>query len=613
MDEPSQYALKKRTIRKNRQRTRQRREKGERDENQFRGPAKEYLKLELLQLLLRHQIKAVQEIWKVSSEIEVIARDVWLLVLSLYPLPEPPKPPEPEQTQPDPFLATSNSRGSPLPGSTSFPINLQYSQSTRSHPGSALRKGHLPRSNTLPDIQSMAKKFDDQLHLNKSTGDGRLNPHGNSDKGTADTGSDDDSTEDDEKEQENDNYGVDKELLDELSESSESSSTDEDERERERELARRTGPGRKSTSQHWRHGKNLGAHKVVTATVVLRILMISLWMMRVPVLLVDVMRLLQSLDVSMTVARPREYSRWHNFNSHMKKKKKALQNGRPLEHDDPQAASDEEEHDIQPRSRRDLPNRRLAELCPVELRLASAIIVVLKLVYGLDGKPRQPASWDDIACEFPIASEWLHEIRTRVEGGWFRRHTIDRQPIDFAYQSAEDVDKFLAQASKVLLGVPNRMADSQQVIDLFDYTSGPDVQLDEQDEILHNWKAFHRGATPNTPPDQQSDDGEERTGRDEGESLLSGHSYKMYDWKASEDDLPEELRLVVQAVAEVIGVSRSAVFKELYALETLVGAVSRRARGEVLKEKRRRSSVMGDRKRGFSGTSGVSSPSDESD
>lgn len=38
---------------------------------EFRGPAKEYLKLELLQLLLRHQIKAVQEIWKLSSEIEV--------------------------------------------------------------------------------------------------------------------------------------------------------------------------------------------------------------------------------------------------------------------------------------------------------------------------------------------------------------------------------------------------------------------------------------------------------------------------------------------------------------------------------------------------------------
>jgi hypothetical protein len=29
---------------------------------------------------------------------------------------------------------------------------------------------------------------------------------------------------------------------------------------------------------------------------------------------------------------------------------------------------------------------------------------------------------------------------------------------DFAYQTAEDTDKFLAQAGKVLLGAPNRMA-----------------------------------------------------------------------------------------------------------------------------------------------------------
>ncbi|KAJ9107464.1 hypothetical protein QFC21_000917 [Naganishia friedmannii] len=727
MDEPSQYALKKRTIRKNRQNMKQRRERGERDENEFRGPAKEFLKLELLQLLLRHQIRAVQEIWKLSNEIEVgslvsprqdhpaqlrvlsqvIARDVWLLVLSLYPLPEAPKPPESEQTQIDP-LSAPKSTGGPLTGSTSFPINLQYSQSARSQPGSTLRNGHLPRSNTLPDIQSMAKKFDTQLHLNKVKGDRASRRNGISEKETSSTGSDDESSEE---EQEDDNYGVDKELLKELSESSESSSTDEDEREKARESARQTGPGRKRTEKHWRHGRNLGANKVVTASVVLRILVISLWIMRVPVLLVDVMRaisegripyldfgrstyipneirqhmtkemkgggtwpkrcpeidsfyksvtvlvdklerhrgirmpdcnmphvlwrltkelggtpslylhtlrLLQSVGLSMTVARPKHYSQAYHSQSEAKGKK-SVPKGTPSEHEDAQgkAASEEEDLDMQLRSRRRLPSRRLAELCPVEVRLASAIIVVLKLVYGLDGEPRVPASWNDIACEFPTPSEWLDEMRIRVKGGWFRRHTLNRQPVDFAYKTAEEVDRFLTRASKVLLGASNRMADSQQVIDLFELdAAGLNIQPDEQDEILDSWKDFHRRATPNAPLDQQSSEGEEHANGSAGKSLLSGHSYRAYGWKGSEDDLPDELRLVVQAVAGALGVTSSAVLKELYALEVLVESASRKARGEIRRQRgreRKATSVGGRSKSERSERSGVSSFGDVSD
>lgn len=136
----------------------------------------------------------------------------------------------------------------------------------------------------------MAKEFDHQRDFNKEPEDRLSRPDGLSDGETSNVGSEDDSSEDGDKEQENENYGVDKELLDELSESSESFSTDEQERAKERELAQRTGPGRKRTEKHWRHGENLGANKVVTASLVLRILIISLWIMRVPVLLVDVMR-----------------------------------------------------------------------------------------------------------------------------------------------------------------------------------------------------------------------------------------------------------------------------------------------------------------------------------
>ena len=42
----------------------------------FEGDAKHYLRLELFQLLLRHQLVAVQKAWGVPKEIEVSLFDV---------------------------------------------------------------------------------------------------------------------------------------------------------------------------------------------------------------------------------------------------------------------------------------------------------------------------------------------------------------------------------------------------------------------------------------------------------------------------------------------------------------------------------------------------------
>lgn len=180
----------------------------------------------------------------------------------------------------------------------------------------------------------------------------------------------------------------------------------------------------------WRLTKELGGTRTLFKRFMLLLTHISKTALTIASLYIHTLRLLQSVDVSMTVARSKEYSRWYYYDSN-KKEKTSAQKITPPEDEDAQdtAANGEEDLDIASRTRRRLPKRRLAELCPVELRLASAIVVVLKLVYGLDGEPRQPASWEDIACEFPTPSEWLSEIRIRVEGGWFRRHTVDRQPM----------------------------------------------------------------------------------------------------------------------------------------------------------------------------------------
>ena len=116
----------------------------------------------------------------------------------------------------------------------------------------------------------------------------------------------------------------------------------------------------------------------------------------------------------MTVARPNEYSRWYRYKAEKKRR--------------PSASAADSSDDATPG--RAMPKRRLAELCPVELRLAAALIVMLKLAYGLDDDaPRVPTDMEDPAVQLPRADAWLRELRSKWEAGWFRRHVVSRQPM----------------------------------------------------------------------------------------------------------------------------------------------------------------------------------------
>lgn len=46
----------------------------------FQGDARAYLRLELLQLMLRHQLEAAQELWKIPAQLEVISIPVPIYV-----------------------------------------------------------------------------------------------------------------------------------------------------------------------------------------------------------------------------------------------------------------------------------------------------------------------------------------------------------------------------------------------------------------------------------------------------------------------------------------------------------------------------------------------------
>ncbi|KAH9965921.1 hypothetical protein BC827DRAFT_1181039 [Russula dissimulans] len=58
----------------------------------YYGARAQYLHFQCLQLLLRKQVAALIQLWKLPTEFEVICRDLWALHLSLLPSPPPPEP-----------------------------------------------------------------------------------------------------------------------------------------------------------------------------------------------------------------------------------------------------------------------------------------------------------------------------------------------------------------------------------------------------------------------------------------------------------------------------------------------------------------------------------------
>lgn len=246
MDAPSQFALTRRTLRVNRAGRKVRKSSGH-----FTGPAEAYLRLEVLQVLLRSQIEAVRHLWKLGEEIEVLARDLWVLVLSLYPLPPPPEEtqPPPEETLPPP---------PPLQTSASLP-NLA-SHATK-----------ISRSNTAPNLYRDAEK-ESSSEEEKEDSPKEDSPKQSSSESSMSSSARESSTSS-------------QELNDRLSNDSRSPSENPP-----TSPIRRLRRGRHRRSDAQRHGLNPGPNARITPSVVLRITILSLWLARVPVTLSDVVR-----------------------------------------------------------------------------------------------------------------------------------------------------------------------------------------------------------------------------------------------------------------------------------------------------------------------------------
>ncbi|CCM01610.1 uncharacterized protein FIBRA_03670 [Fibroporia radiculosa] len=83
------HALRKRTLKSGRKR-KERQSKA--DPKLYHGDRARYHYFQCLQLILRIQVASLTELWGLPKEFEIICRDIWALHLSLLPNPPPPEP-----------------------------------------------------------------------------------------------------------------------------------------------------------------------------------------------------------------------------------------------------------------------------------------------------------------------------------------------------------------------------------------------------------------------------------------------------------------------------------------------------------------------------------------
>lgn len=97
-----------------------------------------------------------------------------------------------------------------------------------------------------------------------------------------------------------------------------------------------------------------------------------------------------------------------------------------------------------------------------EIALISTGIIVLKVVYGLDGRPRVPSSEVEVACALPRMEEYLERLK-RIEEDE-RKGKWGRKPIRMENLTGKEMDDYLGFTQEALLGEGDRDDDSDDDI-----------------------------------------------------------------------------------------------------------------------------------------------------
>ncbi|KAG2156140.1 hypothetical protein DEU56DRAFT_765734 [Suillus clintonianus] len=187
------------------------------------------------------------------------------------------------------------------------------------------------------------------------------------------------------------------------------------------------------------------------------------------------------------------------------------------------------------------PGSHLYDNVPPELALVATAIVVLKLVYGLDGKPRLPRVVEDPASALPDARGYLSAVRrmSEADNRHNERRFSSRVPMSTGDMDLATVDEFLDFCERVLVKSQRDEAD-QQIVDNY-------FPLPAEDRSA-NLEAL-------APPSIAEGLSAPNINVGETDVLQPGESYTIYHSRDVLGNLPEEQALIITQSAKWVGVS----------------------------------------------------------
>ncbi|EMD40759.1 hypothetical protein CERSUDRAFT_130984 [Gelatoporia subvermispora B] len=178
-----------------------------------------------------------------------------------------------------------------------------------------------------------------------------------------------------------------------------------------------------------------------------------------------------------------------------------------------------------------------------EASLIAVVIIVLKLVYGLDGKIRMPLERDDPACALPSVTELLAAIEhLDAESADQAALFSVKEPISALDFDDRTLDRYIAFAEKALLSpLEPRKSQRSAVTDFFPLEMGESVTAEHV--------RLHSQVLPSIPPASSAP----RHDRNDG-TLHPGEQYPIYNAQDILGTFPDEYDTVIRRAAHWAGV-----------------------------------------------------------
>ncbi|WVQ77975.1 hypothetical protein IAT38_000056 [Cryptococcus sp. DSM 104549] len=257
------------------------------------------------------------------------------------------------------------------------------------------------------------------------------------------------------------------------------------------------------------------------------------------------LRLLSLLDINLTLV-PRNIT----LLSRKSRSRLHLDNaGSGSEADDVQ--KDEQERETYERA------RTMYDALPPEVSIVAAWVVVMKLAYGLDGRPREALLSTDPAIGLPEGESLINELRLRIESGALQKRRPDLSTKDFAKMEPEELDSFLDECEALLLDHRPPIPEASHFPLPVTTTLPPPIGTP------NSWHNHHRinPLIDHTPIPVQTRQSNKPL------PLMPGEKLRSYDASNLAGELPEPYSIVLQAAALVTGWDKADISKAVEVFE----------------------------------------------